>query len=248
MPEPTELYGWTLISLRPQNQHAAARRAAAQWRAKLLACSAFKLVPAESSQDIVHALAASIRIASSPAAVTFAQATHSLDGHWLAIGQKTADCLLQAGASSVLTPEQATAESLLNLPILQNIAGKSIGLLTAPNGRGLLEQALTSRGAILQIAHVYSRQAVCLNSRQLRQIDTLHTNSAFLVTSQQAFQQLWGQLTAVQQRKIKSMVCVASSQRLVEYLHALGMRRVLCSNSTLPQQQIRTLAEAIKTR
>ena len=248
MPESPHLSSWTLVSLRPQNQHAAVRRAAAVWQAKLLAFSAFKLVPAAPSQDLTLALSASIRIASSPAAVRFAHLLYPLDGDWLAIGQKTADSLLHAGARSVQTPEHATAESLLQLPILQSIAGKTLGLITAPDGRGLLEQELSARGAKLQLAHVYSRQAVRLNARQLQKIDALNAHSAFLVTSQQAFQQFWGQLSVIQQAKIKSLVCVASSPRLVEYLQALGMQRIVCSNSTLPQHQLRILAEAVKAR
>jgi uroporphyrinogen-III synthase len=245
IPEPTPLNGWTVLSLRPQNRHAQVRRAAAAWQARLLALSAFGLKPGADSVGLHEALACGIRIASSPAAVSHARRLAALGGDWLAIGQGTARQLLRAGARSVQTPEPQTADGLLELPALQGIRGKRIGLLTAPDGRGLLEDTLKSRGAELIVAHVYVREPVALNARQLAEIDALPAQAALLVTSQQAFGQFWRQLNPARQDKIKSLICIASSARLVEYLQAFGLTRVICSDSTLPQRQLRVLAETV---
>ena len=245
MPEPTPLTGWTVLSLRPQNQHAPVRRAAAAWQARILAVSAFRLAPGKDHDALAKALTCGIRIASSPAAVRHARRQAKLSGDWLAIGHGTARLLFRAGARSVQTPEPQTADGLLELQALQRVHGKRIGLLTAPDGRGLLEETLKTRGAELMVAHVYVREPVALNTRQLANIDALSAQAALLVTSQQAFGHFWQQLNATRQDKIKSLICVASSARLVEYLKALGLTRVICSDSTLPQRQLRVLAETV---
>lgn len=245
MPKLSTLSSWTVVSLRPQGQHAAIRLVAKQKKTLFCALSVTKLVAGHNKADLECALASDIRIISSPSAVRFAQSMADLGGNWLAIGQSTANKILAAGATSVCIPKIQTADGLLTLPELQNIKGKHIGLITAPNGRGVLEQSILDRGAQLNIAHVYQRQKITLNSRQISAIDSFSEQTAIFVTSGEAFETLWQQLNTHRKAIIKSSLCVASSARLVEYLKSLGIRRMLCSDSTLPKDQIRTLAEAV---
>ncbi len=245
MPKLPTLSAWTLVSLRPQGQHAAIRIVAKQSNARFCALSVTKLVAEHNKTALESALVSDIRIMSSPSAVSFSQTMADLSGNWLAIGQNTAKKLINAGASSVQTPEIQTADGLLALPIMQNIAGANVGLITAPNGRGLLEKSIQDRGAHLNIAHVYHRKKITLNSRQNSAIDSFSEQTAIFVSSGEAFETLWQQLNLHRQAIIKSSLCVASSARLVEYLKSLGIRRVLCSNSTLPKDQICTLANAV---
>ena len=154
MPKLPTLSAWTLVSLRPQGQHATIRIVAKQSNARFCALSVTKLVAEHNKAALESALSSDIRIISSPSAVSFSQTMADLSGNWLAIGQNTAKKLIKAGASSVQTPEIQTAEGLLALPIMQNIAGANVGLITAPNGRGLLEKTIQDRGAHLNIAHV----------------------------------------------------------------------------------------------
>lgn len=245
MPESTPLRDWTVLSLRPQNQHASVRRAAAGWQARTLALSAFRLAPSVNAGELADVLACPIRIATSPTAVRLARQQAVLGGDWFAVGAGTARQLLRAGARSVQVPETQTADGLLALQGLQRLHGRHIGLLTAPDGRGLLEDTLSARGAELHTAHVYRREPVALNGRHRAGIDALSADAAVLVTSQKAFTRIWEQLDAPRRRKIKSLICVASSKRLVEYLKALGLTRVICSDSTLPQRQLSALANAV---
>lgn len=245
MPESNTLRDWTILSLRPQNQHAAARQSATRWGAKTISLSAFKLAPLSKHTSLADALSCPLRIASSPAAVRFASFLGVLHGDWLAIGRSTAQQLFRAGARSVQIPEPQNADGLLALDSLSNIQNTRIGLLTAPDGRGEMEKVLNKRGAELHIAHVYQRLPVALTKRQLMQFDTLNSHAAVLVTSQKAFAHIWLQLNAARREKIKTLICVASSVRLLEYLHALGFSRVLCSHSTLPHKQLSALADAV---
>jgi uroporphyrinogen-III synthase len=245
MPESNSLRDWTILSLRPQNQHAAVRQAANRWGAKTFSFSAFKLASLANHASLADALSCPIRIASSPAAVRFANAFSPLQGDWLAIGHSTAQQLFRAGARSVQIPEPQNADGLLALECLSHIQKTRIGLLTAPDGRGELERILKERGAELHIAHVYQRLPVELSTRQLMQFETLDSHAAVLVSSQKAFMHIWSQLNTARRKKIKTLICVTSSVRLVEYLHALGFSRVVCSHSTLPHKQLSALAEAI---
>lgn len=248
MPESNTLRDWTILSLRPQNQHATVRQAAVRWGAKTISLSAFKLAPLSNHTSLAEALSCTLRIASSPAAVRYASSLGVLHGDWLAIGHSTAQQLFRAGARSVQIPKPQNADGLLALACLSNIQNTRIGLLTAPDGRGELEKVLTKRGAELHIAHVYQRLPVELNTRQLMQFEALNSQAAVLVSSQKAFAHIWLQLNAARREKIKTLICVTSSVRLLEYLYALGFSRVLCSHSTLPHKQLSALAEAVANK
>ena len=238
------LSGWTVVSLRPLGQHDAVRRAARKLGARVIAASVSRLSPLPLGNTLDAVLACPIRIASSPNAVRFAARQAPLPGAWLAIGNDTAACLLQAGASRVQVPEPQTAEGLLQLDGLQSIRGRHIGLLTAPDGRGLLEQALPARGARLQIAHSYRRQPAALTSAVLARILAAGPNTAVLVTSQAAFRQFQSQFDADALAVLKSRPCVASSARLLEYLQAEGYRQVLASRGTRPEDTLQALSAA----
>lgn len=239
------LSGWTLVSLRPQNQHAAVRRAASRWGGRVVAASAYKLVSTPDKGDLERVLACPLRIASSPNAVRFAAIKCTLSGDWLAVGSSTASALLRAGAGSVRSPEPQSADGLLVLDVLKSVQGKRIGLLTAPDGRGLLERVLPARGARLVIAHSYQRQPVKLTAAARLRIAGSGPDTALLVSSQRAFQRFYAQFDAAAQDDLKSRVCVASSMRLLEYLQAMGFTRVLVCRSTMPEHALQALAEAM---
>ena len=239
------LSGWTVVSLRPQGQHDAVRRTARKLGARVIAASTNRLSPLPLGNTLDAVLACPIRIASSPNAVRFAARQASLPGAWLAIGNDTAACLLQAGAHRVQVPEPQTAEGLLQLASLQSIRGRRIGLLTAPDGRGLLERDLPARGAYLQVAHSYRRQPTALAPRVAARILAAGPHCAVLVTSLAAFRQFQRELDADALAVLKSRPCIASSARLLEYLQAEGYRHVLASRSTKPEDTLQALSDAM---
>ena len=239
------LSGWTLVSLRPQNQHAGVRQAARQFGARVIAASAYMLAALPDDGALERVLACPIRIASSPNAVRYATMHSPLPGHWLAVGSATASTLLRAGATSVRVPEPQTADGLLALDILQSVKGRRIGLLTAPDGRDLLERTLPERGARLITANSYQRRPVTLPAATRQRIVASGPATALLVTSQRAFQRFFTQFDDAGQRTLKTRICIASSMRLLEYLQAQGFARVLQSRSTLPQDTVQALADAI---
>jgi uroporphyrinogen-III synthase len=239
-----QLPGWTLVSLRPQNQHAGLRQAATRRRACVVSASPFRLQAAVSESALAKALACPLRIAVSPAAVRFAAKMASLHGDWLAVGASTAKALRNAGARQVQVPQPQTATGLLGLAELSHIKGLDIGLISAPDGLGLLEKVLPERGAKLHSAHVYRRQPLVLSDARRGQLLALRGPVACLVTSQAAFAQFWQQFTPPQQRMLKHWHFVASSTRLLHYLHGLGLAQVHLAENTRAPALLNALAKA----
>src|SRR6185312_12626032 len=113
------------------------------------------------------ALACENVIYTSPSAVRFAMRLRMLRQQSrrsrsiprvFALGAATAAALRRAGIDGILVPPRADSESLLALPELQPVQDQTVGLVTAPGGRGLLAQELRKRGARLAVAEVYERR------------------------------------------------------------------------------------------
>ncbi|MFM6988788.1 MAG: uroporphyrinogen-III synthase [Arenimonas sp.] len=242
MPSTPPLAGWTVVSLRPQNRHDAVRRAAAAQGARVLAASPFRLRATADRAALDAVLACPIRIASSPEAVRFAAALRPLRGAWWAVGHGTARALRAAGATRVEIAEPQNADGLLALPSLRDLRGTSVGLVTAPDGRGLMERELPARGARLRIAHVYVREPVPLTPARLQALAALGARSALLVSSQAAFGQFWRQLDEKKRDTWRGRPCIASSARLLQYLRQQGFRQLAQADSTHAPAMLAALA------
>jgi uroporphyrinogen-III synthase len=76
-----------------------------------------------------------------------------------AIGPATARALNQAGYRVAVQPTEGfDSEGLLRHPKLEHLAGQRILLIKGENGRELLQQELTRRGAHVTVADVYRRE------------------------------------------------------------------------------------------
>jgi uroporphyrinogen-III synthase len=75
-----------------------------------------------------------------------------------AIGPATARALNQAGYRVVITPSDSfDTEGLLAHPRLEHVAGHRILIIKGMDGRQLLQEELTRRGALVMSADVYER-------------------------------------------------------------------------------------------
>lgn len=235
-----------MISLRPVGEHAAVRRAAAAFGARLFTCSPVRLVAMPDDGALAAALAAPRVVFTSPAAVRFAAAQTRLRprarARWYAVGAGTAAALRRAGVAEVMAPARMDSEGLLALPGLDAVAGLDVGLVTAPGGRGAIAATLARRGAHVRVARVYRREAVPLAAATRAWLAALPPPLAVLVSSGEAFAGFWSQLDARQQRTLAAAVFVASSERLAAALRRHGLRRVLVAASARPRALIERLA------
>jgi len=105
-----------------------------------------------------------------------------------AVGAGTAAALRRAGIADVSTPARMDSEGLLALPGLQELDGTTLGLVTAPGGRGEITPALQQRGARVLRADVYERVAIAPSPRALAALRALDA-PAWLALSSAAFAQ-----------------------------------------------------------
>jgi uroporphyrinogen-III synthase len=76
----------------------------------------------------------------------------------IAVGPATAEALKRARIPRVLTPaDRFDSEGVLALDALQDVEGRHILIVRGAGGRDLLERTLRERGALVEIAEVYTR-------------------------------------------------------------------------------------------
>lgn len=240
------LAGWYVISLRPSGCHEPVRRAAASLGARLLPLSTLRLQALPAQPALAAALACPGVIFTSPAAVRFAAAQLPLQGRpdqrWFAVGGGTAAALRRAGVPGAIAPaDRGDAESLLGLAQLQHPEG-SIGLVTAPGGRGVIAETLAHRGAAVHRAEVYRREALRPRTDRLEALATLPAHSALLVSSAEAFDGLWALMDEPRRGLLRGRPAVASSPRLAAMLAGHGFSAIVTAGGATPGQMLAALA------
>lgn len=248
-----KLRGCYVISLRPAGDHAALRRAAAKFGAKVLALSPWKLVPrldADSAQALRTALRAPVIVVTSPAAVRAAEALHGLQSarnqHWCAVGEGTAKVLRRAGVAHPHVPTRMDSEGLLALAVLRNVKDQQIGIVTAPGGRDRIAPALRERGARVLRADIYDRVPMALSRHSLHALHALRPPFWLALSSGEALQHLMAQLdTCAQAHLLQAHVAVAS-ERLAALAQTQGFdaKRITQAHSARPQALLAAMATA----
>ena len=62
------------------------------------------------------------------------------------------------GVRGVIAPQRFDSEALLDMPELQNVAGKRVVIFRGEGGRALVADTLTARGALVEYAECYRRR------------------------------------------------------------------------------------------
>ncbi len=239
------LSGWYVVSLRPVGQHRRLLRVAEALGADGLSLPGMRLTAREDTPTrtaLDDALHCPRVIFTSPAAVRFAirlrmlaaDARTARKRRTFALGEATGAALCRAGIADALVPPQATSESLLALPELGSLAGARIGLVTAPDGRGLLAGQLREHGATLAIAEVYARSPARIDRTHARRLLDVRGHGAVCVTSAEALRNVLAALPAAARAKLLGCVAVASSARLDAIARDAGFRAVIRADAPTP--------------
>ena len=254
MPEHAlSLHGWTVVSLRPRGQHAAVRKAAARLGARVLACAPIAILTLtddDARQALATAVACDIVIATSPNAVAAAQALQPLQArpaqHWLAVGAGSRNALARAGIHAE-APARMDSEGLLAMPVLHDVDGMAIGLVTAPGGRGRIAAVLRERGARIQRADVYQRQPVVIAAACWRRLHKALADPAHVLLLASSGEALLGLLAQAPQQ-VRPALCRAAvavpGERLAGVARDAGFSRVAIAGSPRPTALLRAAAEA----
>ena len=189
----------------------------------------------EARDGLRAALADDMLIFSSPAAVRFAAALTPLrtTATVLAVGQGTARALRRHGIQTPLTPARQDSEGLLDHPALQGLRGRSVALIGAAGGRGLLREQLLARGASLRELHVYRRVEPRLDRRHVEPLLQLPPSALVLLSSTEALHNLCRILPPAALVRLFAATAVVSSERLASAARAAGFARVALAASAL---------------
>ena len=242
-----------MLSLRPRGQHDGLRAAASRRGARTLALSPFAigaLTDQGHRNALAQALAADITVWTSPNAVRAAaslQALHARPGQpWLAVGSGTRRALQRVGIAA-RAPSRMDSEGLLAMPELQDVSARSIGLITAPGGRGMLAPSLAEGGARVVRADVYARQPIPFTPRALAALDAaLATQQRVLLvlSSQDALERLLNARPPHHHTALAAIAVVGASQRLADFARAAGFQRITVATSATPSALLQAAASA----
>ena len=144
-----------------------------------------------------------------------------------AIGQATAAALNAAGYRVSLMPEEgADSESLLALPQLADLAGQRVLIVRGPGGRELLHEAMAARGAQVQYAEVYTREAAYPSLERKAEIEALWRQGgirAYTATSVEILEALVGIVTPRCRELMHSTALVTGARRVADAAIRLGL-------------------------
>lgn len=249
------LHGCYVISLRPAGGHATLRDAARARGARLLALSPWTLRhhdDAETRAALRAALRADCVVFTSPTAVDAAAALVTLtakrDQVWLAVGDGTASALRRAGIGRVQSPQRMDSEGLLALPVLRDVAGLGVGLVTAPGGRDRIAATLARRGARVLRADVYERVPLQPSARALGALRTLDAPAWLALSSGGALEHVLAACPADVVRILRRARVVAASERLAALARAHGWRRIAVAASARPADLVAAAVAAMPPR
>lgn len=112
-----------------------------------------------------------------------------------AVGHATAELLAAAGLDVEIPPARADSEGLLQLPSLQQVAGKRFLLMRGVGGRELLRRGLEARAARVDVLELYRRELPAAAAEQWRAMVT--RPDIVLLTSPDALRH-WQQVAGAQ--------------------------------------------------
>ena len=229
-----------VISLRPVGGHAPMRRAAALHGARVLALSPWRIEPRDDAATraaLATALAADVVLFTSPAAArrgALQPLRASPTQAWLAVGAGTAAALRRAGVERVNAPTRMDSEGLLSLPALAQVQGRSVGMVTAPGGRGLIAPTLAARGARVLRAELYARVPVTLAPQALARLRALPGPLCLAVSSGEALQRILEALPDDLLPRLRRARVLAASERLAQMAREAGFGDVRVATDARP--------------
>ncbi len=160
----------------------------------------------------------------------------------LAIGPATAAALDSAGVSGVICPDHGfDSESLLDLPVLREVAGRRFMVVRGDGGRGLLGETLRARGAEVDYIEVYRRTLPPPPDARVAEALRRRAVEAVVVTSVQALENMVAMCGDELTQGLFAAQLVVPSARMIEKAEALGFRTPLVAGEAGDHAIVETL-------
>jgi uroporphyrinogen III methyltransferase/synthase len=176
-------------------------------------------------------------------AVRYAVESDAGEAPWptlFAVGAVTAAALEAAGHAGAIAPEQqASSETLLALPQLQDVRGKRYLIVTGEDGRELIAGELAARGAQVDTLVLYRRRPV--EHDELRIEAEIALADAIVITSGETLERLWAQTPETLRPTLLALQLVVPSPRVLEKALALGFTAPLLPETVSDEAIVRCL-------
>jgi uroporphyrinogen-III synthase len=140
---------------------------------------------------------------------------------WLAVGPASLAALRNAGLPACCPAERYDSEGVLALPLLQHVTGRKILIWRGVGGRETLAEVLRQRGARVDYAELYQRQAC--EYQPTDWLQALHNKPWLLLSSGQALDIVQQQVPDLVQR-VSGLVL--PSMRVAEIARQQGFEQV----------------------
>jgi uroporphyrinogen-III synthase len=140
-----------------------------------------------------------------------------------AVGQTTALALQRWLAREVTVPMDQRSEGLLQLPQLQQVAGKQVVVVRGNAGRELIKQSLVARGAVVRYVQSYKRLPLPLDGALLCQQWQLAGIRCIVATSNEILQQLFSLVSSAHHHWLQQCDWILVSPRMQDSAVALGI-------------------------
>lgn len=162
---------------------------------------------------------------------------------YFAIGRTTALALHTVSGQHIHYPlDREISEVLLQLPELQNIAGKNALILRGNGGRELLGATLTERGAVVTFCECYQRSAKHYDGAEEAMRWQSRGVTTLVVTSGEMLQQLWSLIPQwYREQWLLHCRVVVVSERLALQARELGWQEIQVADSADNDALLRAL-------
>lgn len=232
------LAGLNIVVTRPRAQAVPLAHAIEQAGGKALLFPLLEIEPATTSRAlrelVAHLDEFDLAIFISPNAVRYGMQAIRAAGALPAklklacVGQGSAKVLRELGVQDVIAPQHgADSEALLALPMLQKVAGWRVVIFRGDNGRELLADALTARGAKVEYAACYQRVKAPLDVAALLTAEP----DALTVTSSEALTHMWEQGDAAARKRLAALPLFVPHERIAQAARTMGFDKVMVTQS-----------------
>jgi uroporphyrinogen-III synthase len=144
------------------------------------------------------------------------------------VGRSSEQALAGFGITDVVAPrERFDSEALLELPELQDMAGKRVIVFRGDGGRELLGDTLKERGAEVEYVTCYRRGKPDLDPAPLLKLWNDGGLDAITVTSSEGLHNLFDMIGKLGQTWLKRTPVFVPHQRIAEQAHNLGCQDVI---------------------
>lgn len=149
-----------------------------------------------------------------------------------AIGRGSSRELKHFGIAKIIAPTaRFDSENLLEMPELQDVAGKRIVIFRGDGGRELLGDTLTQRGALIEYAECYRRSRPDVNAGNLLRQWSRNEINAVTITSSEGLRNLYDMLGKLGRQWLKTTPVFVPHERILDVAQELGLEYAVLTDA-----------------